>query len=78
MLAAGYDLSEPRLHELLGNLLRKELQGLREKLHIPIPNSLYLFGICDESMELGKDQIYCHAGIDGFIEGTVLLTRSPM
>ena len=77
-IAAGHDLAEPYLAQMLGRMLYKDVLTLRRKLHIPVANSLYLFGVCDESGSLSEDQIYCHAGTDGFIEGKVLLTRSPM
>jgi hypothetical protein len=78
MIAAGHDLSEPYLAQMLGRMLAKDILQLRRKLHIPVTNSIYLFGVCDESSALQEDEIYCHAGTDGFIEGKVLMTRSPM
>lgn len=78
MIAAGHDLSEPYLSQMLGRMLSKDILTLRRKLKIPVAQSIYLFGICDESRSLEEDEIYCHAGTDGFIEGKVLITRSPM
>jgi len=78
MIAAGHDLTEPRLSEMVGRLLAADVAQLRRKFNIAVPGSIYLFGVCDESGQLAEDEIYCHAGVEGFIEGQVLITRSPM
>lgn len=78
MLAAGHDLSEPRLRQILGSLLSKELNRLCDKMHLPIPGSIYLYGICDETDTLEEDHVYAHAGPDGFLQGTIVITRSPL
>jgi len=78
MIAAGHELTEPRLCEMVGRLVAADVAQLRRKFNITVAGSIYLFGVCDESGQLGEGEIYCHAGVEGFVEGKVLITRSPM
>jgi len=79
MIMAGHDMQEPRLLDLTGRLVAAGLHSLREKLSIPIEDSTYVYGICDELGELEGEQVVVHTSRNdrGYIEGPVLVTRSP-
>jgi hypothetical protein len=79
MVMAGHDMQEPRVQELTARLVSASLNSLREKLSIPVAESTYAYGICDEFSFLQEDEVVVHTSRNGkgYIQGPVLVTRSP-
>jgi RNA-dependent RNA polymerase len=77
MIKAGHDVKEPRVQELTGRMIGAFMVSFREKLSIPVSQSAFVYGICDETRTLKENEVVVHASKYGYITGKVLVSRSP-
>lgn len=77
MIKAGHDVKEPRVQELTGRMIGAFMVSFREKLSIPVSQSAFVYGICDETRTLKENEVVVHASRYGYITGKVLVSRSP-
>ncbi|KAJ6559991.1 RNA-dependent RNA polymerase [Mycena capillaripes] len=78
MLLAGHDMNEPYLSTLLRRFQNVSREALRNKLHIPVKASGYMFGVVDHCGVLQDGEVFINLPAKGGPQvGSVAVMRNP-
>jgi hypothetical protein len=81
MLLAGHSPEEPYLSSLVLSRQMNQLNQIKDKARIFVPNSKLLMGVCDQSNKLKGGQVFVQFST-GFastfiLKGTVAVSKNP-